>query len=67
MCEKVIIICFKLLCTIHHLLNVLLREPALVVGDGDLVVGDGDLVGAFVAGRHTPFMSSLVTKRDFKR
>ena len=29
----------------HHLLYVLFREPALVVGDGDLVL----VAGAFVA------------------
>ena len=32
----------------HHLLNVLLRKPALVVGDGDLVL----VAGTLVACRH---------------
>ena len=32
----------------HHLLDVLLREPALVIGDGDLVL----VTSALVAGRH---------------
>merc|ERR1711990_232783 len=43
-----VIVSFELLCIIHHLLNVLLREPALVVGYGDLVL----VAGALVACRH---------------
>ena len=34
----------KLLCVVDHLLNVLGRQPVLVVGDGDLFLGASALV-----------------------
>ena len=34
----------ELLCVVDHLLNVLRRQPVLVVGDGDLFLGASALV-----------------------
>ncbi|KAI5097190.1 hypothetical protein C0J45_12499, partial [Silurus meridionalis] len=43
-----IVFCFVLICFLHHPLNLLLAQPALVIGDGDLVL----FAGAFVHSRH---------------
>ena len=46
----------------YHLLDVLLREPALVVSDGDLVL----VAGALVAGRHIQHSIGVDLKSHLK-
>merc|ERR1719154_680463 len=55
-----LIISFELLGIIHHALNVLLGQTALVVGDGDLVL----LSGALVASRDVQDTVGVDVERD---
>merc|ERR1719264_1188695 len=55
-----VILCLELLGIIHHPLNLLLGQAALVISDGDLVL----LASALVSGRHVQDTVSIDVKGD---
>merc|ERR1719270_1451868 len=55
-----LVVFLKLLSVLHHLFNLVLGQPALVVGDGDLRL----LAGRLVQGAHVQYSIGVDIKRD---